>query len=128
MYKLNKKDNMVQRISDGIFIPIDEGNKDYQEYLSWYANAINVDPSFIEEETIEQVKEKLIKQVKQTANSMLSVTDWKIIKSSELGTKVDLDTLIKRTAIRTASNEHEDIINACTSIEQLSKLSFTWPE
>ena len=27
----------VQRLTDNAFIPFDEGNKDYQEYLEWVA-------------------------------------------------------------------------------------------
>jgi hypothetical protein len=34
MYKLiNQK--MVQRTTDNAFIPVDEANTDYQEYLKW---------------------------------------------------------------------------------------------
>ena len=40
-YKLNKVDEcgdkLVIRLSDGAFIPFDEKNADYQEYLEWKA-------------------------------------------------------------------------------------------
>jgi hypothetical protein len=35
MYKLTYDINMVQRLSDSAFIPFDEANNDYQEYLKW---------------------------------------------------------------------------------------------
>lgn len=42
MYKLflndrTKEPCMVQRLSDNAFIPYDEDNTDYQEYLKWIA-------------------------------------------------------------------------------------------
>lgn len=70
----------------------------------------------------------LTNEIKVTAGTLLAPTDWKITKSSELGTKVDLKTLVKRAAIRKASDEHEAAIATCTSVEQLSQLSFSWPE
>ena len=30
-------ENVVQRLSDNAFIPFDEANTDYQEYLKWVA-------------------------------------------------------------------------------------------
>ena len=40
MYKLvysifNSKPNSVQRLTDNTYIPFDEQNTDYQEYLKW---------------------------------------------------------------------------------------------
>jgi hypothetical protein len=40
MYQLQKdthlgKSNIVKRLSDNLFIPFDNGNSDYQDYLKW---------------------------------------------------------------------------------------------
>jgi len=51
MYKkINKIDGttdttQIQRISDKAFIPADEANKDYQEYLEWVAEGNAPEPA-----------------------------------------------------------------------------------
>ena len=41
MYKETKKldgaQDFIKRLSDNAFIPFDEANRDYQEYLEWLA-------------------------------------------------------------------------------------------
>lgn len=39
----NKK--QIQRLSDGAFIPFDEANTDYQEYLEWVAAGNTPEPA-----------------------------------------------------------------------------------
>ena len=77
---------------------------------------------------LDQCKTNLISQVKTTAASLLYPTDWKVIRATETG--IILETAVKeaRAAIRTASNTHEAAINACTTVDQLAALQFTWPE
>jgi hypothetical protein len=36
--KITQKVFSIQRLSDNAFIPFDEANKDYQEYLKWLAD------------------------------------------------------------------------------------------
>lgn len=36
MYKL-LNEQVIQRLSDNVFIPFDTANSDYQEYLKWLA-------------------------------------------------------------------------------------------
>ena len=33
----NVRTDQIKRISDGAWIPFDEGNRDYQDYLVWVA-------------------------------------------------------------------------------------------
>lgn len=43
MYKLTTS-TAILRIADNAYIPADEGNRDYQEYLQWVANGNTPDP------------------------------------------------------------------------------------
>jgi hypothetical protein len=51
MYKILSVNNreILQRISDSAFIPFDEANNDYQEYLEWVAKG-NTAEEYIPEE------------------------------------------------------------------------------
>ena len=77
---------------------------------------------------LDQCKANLIAQIKQTAGSMLSPTDWKIIRATETGTSIDAETLAARSAIRTASNANEAAVAACTTVDELAALQLIWPE
>jgi hypothetical protein len=37
MYQLGKTVDVVKRLSDNAWVPFDESNTDYQEYLKWVA-------------------------------------------------------------------------------------------
>lgn len=76
---------------------------------------------------LNQCKSNLIMQIKQTAGSLLSVTDWKIIRATETGVPASAETLAARAAIRTASNDNEYAVNACKTVDQLAALQLNWP-
>lgn len=77
---------------------------------------------------IDQIKSMLISQVKTTAGSLLSATDWKVVRAAEGVKPVDQETLDERAAIRTASNTNEDAINACVSVDELAVLPLPFPQ
>lgn len=77
---------------------------------------------------INQVKAMLVAQSKATAGSMLSQSDWKIIRAAETGIAASAEVLAERAAIRTASNDNEAAINACTTVDELAVLQLTFPQ
>jgi hypothetical protein len=68
------------------------------------------------EYTTAGLKTNAIAQTKVTAGSLLAPTDWMVVKASEVeGYSVPADVLTYRAAVRTASNDIEAAINACTT-------------
>lgn len=77
---------------------------------------------------IDQVKAMLVSQSKTIAGSMLSQTDWKIIRAAETGVPASAEVLTERAAIRTASNDNETAINACATVDELAVLQLVFPQ
>lgn len=72
------------------------------------------------------LKSQFIAQVKTQAGSLLNATDWKVVRAAEGGKALDDETKAARIAIRTKSDEFEAQIKACTTVEQLAAIEFTW--
>jgi len=65
---------------------------------------------------IDQLKEGMLAQVKATASSLLTPSDWMVIRAADGGTAVDSATSDYRAAVRTTSNTKEVEINAITTL------------
>jgi len=61
--------------------------------------------------------------IKQQASGHLTPTDWHVIKATEVESySVPADMTTYRAAVRTASNDMETLIDACTTVDELATL------
>lgn len=58
MYKLTKTTSIL-RLSDGAFIPVDQGNRDYREYLAWREAGNTPEPAMSLQEMKDEMWEKI---------------------------------------------------------------------
>jgi hypothetical protein len=75
------------------------------------------------------LKSQWISQIKQTANSLLSQTDWMLVRKIERDVAIPAATVAYRAAIITEANRLETAINAATNITAFitAVTSLTWP-
>jgi len=66
-------------------------------------------------ETLEELKEQKVSQLKSMIGSRLSQTDWYVIRQADAGTNIPQDIKDDRAALRTASDLIEAEINALTT-------------
>ena len=71
---------------------------------------------------IADLKTNWISQQKATAGSLLSKTDWMIIRKEEASTAVPGATQTYRTAVRAQCKKREDQITACATTDELAAL------
>ena len=70
----------------------------------------------------EGLKTIWIRQTKETANNMLSKTDWLVTRKSEKGTAIPNAITTFRDSVRTKCAEIETNINACKKLADFIKL------
>jgi len=69
------------------------------------------------------LKGQKISIIKQQAGGLLAPTDWYVIKANEVADySVPSDIATDRTNVRAKSNEMENQINACTTVDELKAL------
>ncbi len=69
-----------------------------------------------------ELKKNWISQQKATAGSLLSKTDWMIIRKEEASTAVPGATQTYRTSVRKKCKQREDQITACSTTDELAAL------
>jgi len=78
-----------------------------------------------------QLKESWVEQVKATAHSLLTDTDWLVIREVEEPGSMPAEKKAYRKAVRTRSSEIEVAINACVDVPMLEAFvtgDMGWPE
>lgn len=69
-------------------------------------------------------------QVKDTANKLLSPTDWYVIRKAESNTAIPTNIVTFRAAVKTECDRLETAIDTCANVEALIVVvnSQNWPE
>jgi len=82
-------------------------------------NGVELDPVVV----IPGLKTKKKENIKQQANGLLTPTDWNVVKATEVESySVSADMTTYRAAVRTASNDMEVLIDACSTVDELATL------
>ena len=69
------------------------------------------------------LKTKKKVDIKKQASSLLTPTDWYVVKATEIESySVPADTTTYRATVRTRSNEMEALIDACSTVDELAAL------
>ena len=72
---------------------------------------------------LDDVKSQKKALIKQQASNLLAPTDWYVIKATEVESySVSADMTTYRAAVRTASNDMESKIDACSTVDELAAL------
>jgi hypothetical protein len=71
-------------------------------------------------ESLADLKEAKIKELKGIYNSKLNKSDWYVTRKSEKGTAIPNDIQTERDGLREECNDHETAINAKTTKSQLA--------
>ena len=81
-----------------------------------------IDPITNQQMVTKGLKTIWIEKTKQTANELLSKTDWMITRKTEKGTAIPDATTKYRDSVRTACNTIETKINNCSNLKEFMAL------
>lgn len=121
----NLRDPAIRQLFGITEIPDPERKDDKFYYVTEQVDApyvVNTPKNLVD------LKKTLVATLKSTAGSLLSQSDWKVIRASEGGSVVDQATLDYRVAVRRASNVMEALVNNCNTVDELAALNLNqWP-
>lgn len=73
------------------------------------------------------LKSQFIAQTKDTAGKLLAPSDWMVLRQLFKGVGMSAHYENYRNAVVETSNQFEIQITACTTVDELAALKFTWP-
>jgi hypothetical protein len=116
----NKKDEGYYTNTDQSFNFAD--GKVTASFGSATANAL-ADVTDDDDNVTPGLKSQHKEKIKQQASSLLTPTDWYIIKATDVESySVSAEMTTYRAAVRTASNDMEVLIDACSTVDELAAL------
>ena len=76
-----------------------------------------------------EVKERLVREAKQRAFSLLAPSDWRAIKEAETDEPIAEDWMEYRDGVRTRCNEIEEAVSGAETLEDLMEVDTgNWPD
>lgn len=94
--------------------------------ISSYGNATAkelADTTDEQNRVVSGLKSEKKEKIKQQASNRLTPTDWHVIKATEVDSySVSAEMTTYRAAVRTASNDMETKIDACSTVDELAAL------
>lgn len=78
--------------------------------------------------TVSEAKSNKITQIKEQANSILSETDWYVVRKQETGEPIPQSVIDHRAKVRSLSDEFESDVTALESVSEVQEYSFEYPD
>jgi len=95
----------------------------------FYWTAINSEGNYERvPKNINDVKKVMISEVKQAAASLLSETDWYVVRKLETNQYIPINITEYRNNIRLTCTSLVDSINFAMQIEELEVITYNWPQ
>jgi hypothetical protein len=94
---------------------------------------VNGEPAMVDSDerlVTKGLKSQWVAQIKDTAGSLLSKTDWMVIRKAERDVAIPESTQAYRAAVIAEADRIEEAIKDCTSVEQLIAVinNQSWPK
>jgi hypothetical protein len=94
---------------------------------------VNGEPAMVDSDerlVTKGLKSQWVAQIKDTAGSLLSKTDWMVIRKAERDVAIPESTQAYRAAVVAEADRIEEAIKACTSVEELIAVinNQSWPK